>query len=1081
MLLKLMILSTLIATTLAATNFALLFSNKLQQQLTTSSTLVWQSFTGDQKQLEYAVQAAKYVTETENYPLYVCRALIDGIYTTGNTQKHQDQTVCIVSMHMDVRTHYAFDVLLNKGHGGKLTWKPWNKFSGGIPSGAVSATSAGHVDDYYIARRKTHMDKQKPEHHHHLSRDFSVGRFAPKLSLGKIIVNEDRIENEYEDGQILVEAEPIRYELRDIKTDKWRTQVFRNATLLGSVTLANDEEISNLIETVISYKFDKIQYWGTLEGVSRGLPTKVYETGKAAAEFNWGLKETLVKIEVTSKFGEAEDAGTENGHLCSLILADGWTAIEVSVAGLSVVGRKQYGMYGLINLTRDASQKNAADMAEIDNLMAIIGLQYNVDYSIESERRKLRYGKLMMLTDQNERGTHFKGLIINFIYSNWPDLLRVSPPFLEEIITPVVKVTRGLNKLSFYSLAEFERWKKSVMNFDAYTVRHYRGLGTNNWNEIKEYFSNMDFHRVKFQYRGPEDDENLMKAFDKGAIKERREWLTHHMDKCKRHKTHGFQDSHLYTKKTNEVTYSDFINSEYVFFASYNNANSIPSAVDGLKPGHRKVMFTCIKREFKLEVRVSQLAYWVAEDTAYYESEQTVCKFVYDMVHNYVGSNNISLMIPFGQFGTRLMGGEDHADQHSLRTLMSPLTRLIFHPHDDPLLSYKFDEDMEIEPEWYIPVIPMLLVNGCEGTGTGWSTNIPKHDPLQLIRNLRNMIAGKLPDVLTPFYRNFRGTILAVSSSRFITIGCVAIIEDEKIEITELPIGTWTTSYKENVLEKLLRGSETMKPIITNYKEYQTDTTVRFVVSFAPGEFDKLQKEISGFHRVFQLFGIIKTDNMYAFDSSNTLRKFELAHDILQEFYVLRLKFYVKRKKYLEGKLTAEADKLKNQVTFILAKSDNTLVVENKTHKAILGELIQLGYQADPVEKWKKENGIETGIVEKELQHLSDEERTDAKNFDYLLNMSMWTLTEERKTKLINRRDGKMAELEALKAKTEYDLWLADLDELEAKLKELEETERVILSKRVGNKNLYPSDDGKNVEFQLTDELYEEISKIDRD
>lgn len=189
------LMSTLIATTFAATNVALLFSNKLQQQLVTSSTLVWQSFTGDQKQLEYAVQAAKFVTESENYPLYVCRALIEGIYSTGNTLKHKERTVCIASMHGTVQTHPAFDVLLNKGHGGKLTWKPWNKFSAGVPSGAVSATSAGHVDDYYIARRKTHTDKQKPEHHHHLSRDFSVGRFAPKLSLGKVIVSEDLVES----------------------------------------------------------------------------------------------------------------------------------------------------------------------------------------------------------------------------------------------------------------------------------------------------------------------------------------------------------------------------------------------------------------------------------------------------------------------------------------------------------------------------------------------------------------------------------------------------------------------------------------------------------------------------------------------------------------------------------------------------------------------------------------------------------------------------------------------------------------------------------------------------------------------
>ncbi|KAJ6645451.1 Membrane-bound transcription factor site-1 protease, partial [Pseudolycoriella hygida] len=277
------------------------------KQLVTSSTLVWQSFTGDQKQLEYAVTAATYVTEHENYPLY-----------------HQSQTVCIVSMHMDVRTHYAFDVLLNKGHGGKLTWKPWNKFSGGIPSGAVSATSAGHVDDYYIARRKTHADKEKPEHHHHhLSRDFSVGRFAPKLSLGKIIVNEDRVENEYEDGQILVEAEPIRYELRDIKTDKWRTQSFRNVTLLGKTTLTNDDKETNLVETVMSYKFDKVHYWGTLEGVARGLPTTVYETGKSPAAINWGLKENVVIIET-----KAVNVVIPPGTAVNVTLSGNYTKIE---------------------------------------------------------------------------------------------------------------------------------------------------------------------------------------------------------------------------------------------------------------------------------------------------------------------------------------------------------------------------------------------------------------------------------------------------------------------------------------------------------------------------------------------------------------------------------------------------------------------------------------------------------------------------------------------------------------------------------------------------------------------------------
>ena len=127
----------------AGTNSVLLYSKV--GQLVTSSTLVWQSYTGDEKQLEYGVVAAKFISEAEHYPMYVCRALIEGIYVPGHTKKHQQRVVCIVTMHMNVDTHFAFDILLNKENGGKLSWKPWSKFSASIPTGAVSAVSTGHV------------------------------------------------------------------------------------------------------------------------------------------------------------------------------------------------------------------------------------------------------------------------------------------------------------------------------------------------------------------------------------------------------------------------------------------------------------------------------------------------------------------------------------------------------------------------------------------------------------------------------------------------------------------------------------------------------------------------------------------------------------------------------------------------------------------------------------------------------------------------------------------------------------------------------------------------------------------------
>lgn len=235
---------------------------------------------------------------------------------------------------------------------------------------------------------------------------------------------------------------------------------------------------------------------------------------------------------------------------------------------------------------------------------------------------------------------------------------------------------------------------------------------------------------------------------------------------------------------------------------------------------------------------------------------------IVNLAQNFVGSNNINLLMPNGQFGTRLSGGKDSASPRYIFTMMSPLTRFIFHPQDDPLLQYLNEDNQKIEPLWYIPIIPMVLVNGTEGIGTGWSTKIPNHNPRQIIRSLRNMIHGDDPEILQPWYKNFKGTVEKVGDTRYFTNGNVAIVEDVKIEITELPIGTWTQTYKESILEPLLHGSEKSKPVISDYKEYHTHTTVRFVVSFLPGEFHRLDTEEGGFHRVFKLSSVFSTTTM---------------------------------------------------------------------------------------------------------------------------------------------------------------------------------------------------------------------------
>lgn len=519
-----------------------------------------------------------------------------------------------------------------------------------------------------------------------------------------------------------------------------------------------------------------------------------------------------IKLKGVPKLEDANDAGTKNSHLCTLILTEGDSAKTLVVSGMSVVGRDHFGVFplrGKLLNVREAAHKQIMENAEINNIIKIVGLQYKKKYLTLEDLKSLRYGKLMIMTDQDQDGSHIKGLLINFIHTNWPELLRL--PFLEEFITPIVKATKKNEELSFYSLPEFEEWRSDTPNAHTYRVKYFKGLGTSTAKEAKEYFTNMERHRILFKYEGTQDDQNIIMAFSKKCVEQRKDWLNAFMEDCKRRKTLGLQEKYLYTKTTKEISYSDFINLELVLFSNADNIRSIPSMMDGFKPGQRKVLFTCFKRNDKREVKVAQLTGSVAEVSAYHHGEVSLSMTIINLAQNYVGSNNINLLVPSGQFGTRLLGGKDSASPRYIFTYMSPLTRLIFHPLDDPLLDYQYDDNQKIEPSFYVPIIPMVLINGADGIGTGWSTKIANHNPRALIRSIRAMIRGDQPERLQPWYKNFTGTVEAVGDTRFFTNGNVAILDDNRIEITELPIATWTQPYKENVLEVLLHGNEKVR------------------------------------------------------------------------------------------------------------------------------------------------------------------------------------------------------------------------------------------------------------------------------
>ncbi|XP_054716162.1 DNA topoisomerase 2-alpha-like [Uloborus diversus] len=750
------------------------------------------------------------------------------------------------------------------------------------------------------------------------------------------------------------------------------------------------------------------------------------------------------KLKGVPKLEDANDAGTKNSIDCTLILTEGDSAKSLAVSGLGVVGRDKYGVFplkGKMLNVREATHKQIIENAEINNIIKIMGLQYKKKYESVDDLKTLRYGRLMIMTDQDQDGSHIKGLLINFIHHNWPSLLRL--PFLEEFITPIVKAVKGKQELSFYSLPEFEEWKNETPNWPSYKVKYYKGLGTSSSKEAKEYFSDMQRHRIKFHYTGNEDDTAIQLAFSKKMVDMRKEWLTNGMEERKRRRELGLPELYLYGKDTTRVSYNDFVNKELILFSNMDNERSIPCLVDGLKPGQRKVMYTCLKRNDKREVKVAQLAGSVAEQSAYHHGEAALTGTIINLAQNFVGSNNINLLLPLGQFGTRLQGGKDAASPRYIFTMLSPITKHIINSLDTPLLRNLYDDNLKIEPEYYVPIIPMVLVNGAEGIGTGWSTKIPNYNPRDIVKNLHRMLDGEEPLPMMPWFKNFRGTIEKLDDHHFIISGEIGILDDNQIEITELPVRVWTQTYKEGVLETMLHGSEKEKTdkssLITDYKEYHTDTTVRFVVTMSPDKLSQFRNQ--GIHRVFKLQTTLTISSMVLFDHLGCLRKYDSPIQILKEFFDVRFALYEKRKEYMIGILEAESLKLKNQARFILEKIESKIIIENRKKIDMIRTLQERGYDSDPVKAWKES---QKDLDKDDKEDNSDDESettTGGPDYDYLLGMTLWSLTKEKKDELLKKRDEKFKELNDLKSKSPSDLWKADLNEFMLELDRIEEQE----------------------------------------
>ena len=715
--------------------------------------------------------------------------------------------------------------------------------------------------------------------------------------------------------------------------------------------------------------------------------------GKKVAKTD-GSKKSRVSV---PQLDDANLAGTARSAQCTLILCEGMSAKTMAVAGLSEVGRDLYGIFPLrgklLNVRDSAAAKIAAN-AEITAIKKILGLEAGKAYADVGD---LRYGKILIMTDADVDGSHIKALVLNAFASMWPSLYKLDG-FITTMMTPIVKASKGRETREFYNLTDYKAFEADTDGARGWTVKHFKGLGTSSAAEAKGYFR--DLRMLRFVHDG-DSDEKLSLAFDKKRADDRKAWLEAY-------------DPHDVLEAAPQngggagapLTHGEFVDRELIHFSDYDLQRSIPSAIDGLKPSQRKILCACINRKLTSgELRVAQLAGYVSESMQYHHGEVSLQGAIVGMAQDFVGSNNVNLLMPLGQHGSRLCGGSDAASARYIYTRLSKAATLLYRAEDAPVLEHLEDEGARIEPRYFVPVVPVVLLNGTVGIGTGFSTSVPMYEPRAVVANVRRIVAGEVPEPMTPWFRGFKGEVICVEG-RWWSLGKFARKSAACGEVTELPIGTWTETYKD-FLETQVGG------LPNSYENQSSDVAVRFVLRFADGPtLDGLLGATEPATGLVKLMGALKlasnkglsTTNMHLYGPKGAIRKYPDVQSVLMEHHAVRLATYAARKARMDADLEAQLVLLGGKARFV--------------REVIAGDIPLLGI---------KGADLDALLAEREYASIDG-------GYGYLTRLHVSTLTAERASAMEKEAQDKELELRALRATTEQSMWLDELDELDAEL-----------------------------------------------
>ena len=768
------------------------------------------------------------------------------------------------------------------------------------------------------------------------------------------------------------------------------------------------------------------------------------------------LNKTLLKNKshtkslIVPKLEDAHYAGKDNINAlnCSLIITEGDSAKALAVAGLEKAGREYYGVLplrGKILNVIDVSPQQLLNNAELVGLCRTLGLDFSKTYEQTLNDQGLRYGKLILMMDQDLDGSHIKGLIINLFNTFWPALIY-KHNFIEQFRTPLVKVRyndsskkSNINKIDFFSIIEFEKWKLdrnmildklskkyTCPNNLSYSVKYYKGLGTSTSEEGKEYFKNLNKYLKRF-YPTNKTNELIDLAFNRNRSSDRKEWIINTFDPKK-----------FINSSEQNMSYDDFINTELVQFSHADTVRSIPNIIDGLKPTQRKVLYSCFKKKLNDDIKVVQLSGYIAEQTAYHHGDFALNTTLINMAQDFVGSNNIPLLVPSGQFGTRTVGGKDYASPRYIFTRLSPFSRLLFPEVDDKLLDYLEEDGIMVEPKFYVPIIPTILLNGSQGVGTGWSTFIPSYRPsiiinevekfINNIENHKENLSNKLP-LFKPWVSGFKGSITG-ESSKFFLHGIINRISNTEVQIDEIPAGRWTDDYKQGLFKMIERG------LIRSFTEHHSSKHVCFLVKFRVNDLDKIVSSHGGLMQFFGLHRQMALSNMHAFNIDGKIQKYLCPSEVILEHGQVRFELYNKRRKMLIQKAKYDEAKNRNRMNFVkyILNGDLNLTLFQNSQYDLENKLKNLGFLTkNQLLNFLKDDLYNNNNI------INNDNAMNVNQFDYLLKMPFQSLTEHNAYIMEQSAMNSRSILIDLNNTNAQKLWYKDLNSLKNPLIEFEE------------------------------------------